>query len=337
MKYRQATSIALFLALTLITGQGFAQEAIPVALGKDLDQYRLQRLQEKVFVHTDKEFYLAGEICWYKLYVVDASFHQPLDLSKVAYLEWLDKDNKPVMQAKIGLSKGHGDGSLYLPLTLRSGNYKLRAYTNWMKNYGVDWFFEKELTIVNARKSAEVPEKPAPLQYNVTFFPEGGNLVENISSKIAFRITDQYGKGVECTGVVTEDDEDTVVRFGYLPVIRARIALSQGNPAKAIELLQAATPYELGASRFLFGALYPIYVRGEALLAADLLDGQGISCRVLSVHTIKPLDVQTLAAAATGTQACGASVLSGAVPQAADSSAPTAQTMWRNVRIESLP
>jgi tetratricopeptide (TPR) repeat protein len=62
--------------------------------------------------------------------------------------------------------------------------------------------------------------------------------------------------------------EDTVVRFGYLPVIRARIALSQGNPAKAIELLQAATPYELGASRFLFGALYPIYVRGEALLAA---------------------------------------------------------------------
>ena len=57
--------------------------------------------------------------------------------------------------------------------------------------------------------------------------------------------------------------EDTVVRFGYLPVIRARIALNQGNPAKAIELLQTAGPYELG-SRQLFGALYPIYLRGEA-------------------------------------------------------------------------
>ena len=213
MKYRQPKSITLLLFLAFVTAQGVAQEATPAALGKDLDQYRLQRLQEKVFVHTDKEFYLAGEICWFKLYVVDASFHQPLDLSKIAYLEWLDKDNKPVMQAKIGLKKGHGDGSLYLPLTLRSGNYKLRAYTSWMKNYGVDWFFEKELTIVNARKSAEVPEKPTPLQYNVTFFPEGGNLVENISSKIAFRIADQYGKGIECTGVVTEDDEDTVVRF----------------------------------------------------------------------------------------------------------------------------
>jgi eukaryotic-like serine/threonine-protein kinase len=62
--------------------------------------------------------------------------------------------------------------------------------------------------------------------------------------------------------------EDTVVRFGYLPVIRARIALNQGNPTKAIELLQTAGPYELGASRLLFGALYPIYMRGEALLAA---------------------------------------------------------------------
>jgi DNA-binding winged helix-turn-helix (wHTH) protein/tetratricopeptide (TPR) repeat protein len=62
--------------------------------------------------------------------------------------------------------------------------------------------------------------------------------------------------------------EDTVVLFSYLPVLRARFALNRGEAAKAIELLQAATPYELGASRGLFGALYPIYVRGEAHLAA---------------------------------------------------------------------
>jgi tetratricopeptide (TPR) repeat protein len=62
--------------------------------------------------------------------------------------------------------------------------------------------------------------------------------------------------------------EDTVVRFGYLPVLRARLALNQGNASQAIEVLQVTGPYELGASRFLFGALYPIYVRGEAHLAA---------------------------------------------------------------------
>jgi hypothetical protein len=67
--------------------------------------------------------------------------------------------------------------------------------------------------------------------------------------------------------------EDTVVRFSYLPVLQARIALNRGDSARAIEILQAATPYELGASRGLFGALYPIYMRGEAHLAAH--QGQG--------------------------------------------------------------
>jgi eukaryotic-like serine/threonine-protein kinase len=60
--------------------------------------------------------------------------------------------------------------------------------------------------------------------------------------------------------------EDTVVRFIYLPVLRARIALDQDNAAKAIELLQSTGPYELGASHGLFGALYAAYVRGEAYL-----------------------------------------------------------------------
>jgi hypothetical protein len=56
--------------------------------------------------------------------------------------------------------------------------------------------------------------------------------------------------------------------LNYLPVLRARLALGQGDAAKAIELLQVTAPYELGASRFLFGALYPVYFRGEAHLAA---------------------------------------------------------------------
>jgi eukaryotic-like serine/threonine-protein kinase len=62
--------------------------------------------------------------------------------------------------------------------------------------------------------------------------------------------------------------EDTVVHLNYLPVLRARLALGQGDAAKAIELLQVTAPYELGASRLLFGALYPVYFRGEAYLAA---------------------------------------------------------------------
>jgi eukaryotic-like serine/threonine-protein kinase len=66
--------------------------------------------------------------------------------------------------------------------------------------------------------------------------------------------------------------EDTSVRFSYLPALQARLALNDGQAAKAVELLQASVPYELGAPHSsmhgLFGALYPAYVRGEAYLAA---------------------------------------------------------------------
>jgi hypothetical protein len=70
----------------------------------------------------------------------------------------------------------------------------------------------------------------------------------------------------------TRFGEDTSVRFSYLPALRARLALNRGEPSRAIELLQIAVPYELGAPRSAihgnFGALYPVYERGEAFLAA---------------------------------------------------------------------
>jgi serine/threonine protein kinase/Flp pilus assembly protein TadD len=66
--------------------------------------------------------------------------------------------------------------------------------------------------------------------------------------------------------------EDTSVRFYYLPAVRASLAVSHGDPSKAIELLQVGVPYDLGMPRSAtfayFGALYPVYVRGQAYLAA---------------------------------------------------------------------
>jgi len=65
--------------------------------------------------------------------------------------------------------------------------------------------------------------------------------------------------------------EATSVRFNYLPTLRARLALNRGNISKALEGLRAATPYELGRSTFgdyVWNGLYPVFVRGEAYLAA---------------------------------------------------------------------
>ena len=157
-------------------------------------------MKEKIFVHTDKDFYVAGEIAWFKLYAVDASSHKPLELSKVAYVELLDSANKHLLQAKIALDNAEGNGSFYLPPTINSGNYKLRAYTNWMKNFGAGYFFEKIITIVNVQKRITLPAIKPSNKFDLQFFPEGGNLVNNIPCKIAFKGTDQYGKGITFTG-----------------------------------------------------------------------------------------------------------------------------------------
>jgi predicted Zn-dependent protease len=66
--------------------------------------------------------------------------------------------------------------------------------------------------------------------------------------------------------------EATTVQFNYLPTVRARLALNRGNPSEALEMLRAALPYELGQTTFsgeyAWNGLYPVYVRGEAYLAA---------------------------------------------------------------------
>ncbi|MEO7766451.1 MAG: hypothetical protein ABIS01_03455, partial [Ferruginibacter sp.] len=164
-------------------------------------------------VHTDKSNYVPGEICWFKIYNVDAYFNKPINLGKVVYVEILDINNKAVLQAKIGLQKGFGDGSLYLPATLVSGNYRLRAYTNWMKNFGADYFFEKELRIINVQKDQPENSAAQKAAYTIAFFPEGGNLVNGIKSRVGFKVIDQFGKGVNLEGNILNDKGDSVTTF----------------------------------------------------------------------------------------------------------------------------
>src|SRR5580704_5166237 len=130
--------LLVFCFLIISLENAFSQPETLDHLGQAYSQYQQTHYQEKIFVHTDKQFYLSGEIIWFKLYTVEAGLFRMSALSKIAYIEILNKDQKSVLQGKIYLNQGLGNGSFYLPSTVPSGNYKLRAYTNWMKNYGID-------------------------------------------------------------------------------------------------------------------------------------------------------------------------------------------------------
>jgi hypothetical protein len=202
----------LSLAIIALSSSAFAQNPV-MSLSNTFSQYVQTDFREKMYAHTDKDFYVSGDILWYKLYCVNAADNAPVDVSKVAYIELLNAEKQPILQAKIALKTGMGDGSFYIPVNTPSGNYILRTYTNWMKNFPADYYFEKQLTIVNTLTVPEAAKKQSQPVYDAQFFPEGGNLVEGLSSKIAFKVTDQYNKGINFNGALINQNNDTIVRF----------------------------------------------------------------------------------------------------------------------------
>jgi hypothetical protein len=177
------------------------------------NQYRSQYIQEELFVHTDKDSYVSREMLWFRVYYVDAYCNKPATISKIAYIEILDKRNQAVLQQKVSLKPGEANGSFIIPVSIPSGTYRLRAYTSWMRNFSADYYFEKAIRIINPQNLQPDSVVSKTKHYDIQFFPEGGNLVQQIETKVAFRITDAYGKGLDCEGILLNSSADTVLRF----------------------------------------------------------------------------------------------------------------------------
>lgn len=203
----------MFVHSLFIYSFSSAQSDVTEVIQKHFNQYQQDNLHEKLFVHTDRNSYISGEILWFKTYCVNAANNQLLDLSKVAYAEVLDRNNQPVLQAKIALQNGTGSGSLLLPPTLHSGNYTFRAYTNWMKNFGADSYFQKTVTIINTLQIETPDTAKITNQLDAQFFPEGGDMVNGFKSRVAFRVTNGFGRGINFDGAIVSQNNDTVVKF----------------------------------------------------------------------------------------------------------------------------
>jgi len=109
--------------------------------------------REEIFLHSDREEYIAGEDFWFNLYLIDRQSLKPSSDSRIAYLELLNSENRPVLQKKILLDKGFGPGQFVLSDTLSTGIYTIRAYTSWMKNFLPFNCFMKEIAIYNTLSS----------------------------------------------------------------------------------------------------------------------------------------------------------------------------------------
>jgi hypothetical protein len=105
--------------------------------------------REEIFIHSDKEEYIAGEDMWFNIYLINRQSFKPTSESKIAYFELLNAENRPVVRKRILIEKGFGPGQIVLPDTLSTGIYTIRAYTSWMKNFLPDNCFMKNIEVYN--------------------------------------------------------------------------------------------------------------------------------------------------------------------------------------------
>jgi hypothetical protein len=108
---------------------------------------------EKAYLHLDKPYYAAGDTIWFKAYLT-IDKHQPSTLSSVVYVDITNNRDSVMQTLKLPVTNSVANGNIILtPAAYTQGNYHLRAYTAWMRNFDPDYYFNKNITIGNAINS----------------------------------------------------------------------------------------------------------------------------------------------------------------------------------------
>jgi hypothetical protein len=110
---------------------------------------------EEMYLHIDRDKYIAGEDIWFSIYTIDREKGKLSARSVVAYVELLNPWNRPVVQSRFQLSGGRGEGNFLLPDSISSGTYTIRGYTNWMKNFLPDNCFMYDIDVYNPFKGSD--------------------------------------------------------------------------------------------------------------------------------------------------------------------------------------
>jgi len=200
----------LFFCLLFFSFSFFAtaQNTVPEKIVASLDSFSFIRPQEKAYLQTDRNDYLAGESIWFKAYTL--LDEKPTILSKVIYVDLLDPSGKMVDKKMLNLKDGTADGVLDIKTEMASGIYYLRCYTMWMLNFP-DFITEKKISILSNNKPAEKVVTGSAIKLN--FFPEGGNLVAGVKSLVAFKMLDVNGNPVSASCDIMNSKNEKVASF----------------------------------------------------------------------------------------------------------------------------
>lgn len=206
------------------------------------NRYSLYNPQEKVYLHFDNTGYFQGETMHFKAYVIRTDTEKLSALSHVLYVDLITPNGDVVAKRKLLLNNGLARGDFKLDELLLSGFYEVRAYTRYMVNWGVDACFSRVLPIFKEPKeagdysqmtidqfsyrqrlmnrrsdelrgdtiNAELERRNHRGDISVHFYPEGGNLVEGLESRVAYAVLDDGAEVLRGSMMVTPGQDQTL-------------------------------------------------------------------------------------------------------------------------------
>ncbi|MEM1123446.1 MAG: hypothetical protein AAGJ18_23610 [Bacteroidota bacterium] len=175
-----------------------------------ITKYKLENHQsyplEKIYLSHNQPHYTAGDTLYGKIFLVNGRSHQYFDGTPLVYVDWIDREGTLLNSLIVKIAEGTGDLSLPILREYGEGAFYLRAYTQYQKNFDESFIFQKVIKVFDEKPLDEQQTEKASLDFSLQFFPEGGQLVDDLVSQVAFKAVDYNGKAININGVIINQD-----------------------------------------------------------------------------------------------------------------------------------
>ena len=173
---------------------------------------------QKLYLHTDREFYFYGDTIWFAAYLLHPQTHQPVKTDCNLYVELADSNANILHQKLFPIHQGLCPGQLSLnDPKLKEGNFLIRAYTDLLGAYGDDMNFSKSIRIARVKNKVLYEQHQNSItKVSIDLFPEGGFLLADTYNQMAFQATDGDGRGIDINGKLMNSNGEELLKFTSL-------------------------------------------------------------------------------------------------------------------------
>lgn len=189
------------ILLTILTTSVFGQNEKQLEIKSAIEENGRDYLQEKIYTQFDKPLYAPGETIWFKVYIMAGI--EPTDISKNVYIDFSDAHGKLLQHGVAPVIGSTASGQFTIPEKLEDPLIQVHIYTKWMLNFDSAFLFKKTIPILQTKPS--ISKNITSEKIDVQVFPESGNFIDGIATKVAFKAISSKGKPVAIQGIVQDN------------------------------------------------------------------------------------------------------------------------------------